>query len=84
MAEKHKYEWDNIKDPVEKQNAILAKYGLKPRKLASELDREEEEMDDILNYECSEDVNRCKTKLNFYPVFLKQMRGMILSGMRKS
>ena len=61
VAEKHKYEWDNIKDPVEKQNAILAKYGLKPRKLASELDREEEEMDDILNYECSEDVNRCKT-----------------------
>ena len=58
VAEKHKYEWDDISDPVEKQNAILAKYGLKPRKKASEQEKEEEELDDILNYECSEDVGR--------------------------
>ena len=65
VAEKHKYEWDDIQDPVEKQNAILAKYGLKPRKNASEQEREEDELDDILNYECSEDVGRCQTTLRF-------------------
>ena len=57
-AEKHKYEWDDIEDPIEKQNAILAKYGLKPRKNASEQEREDDELDDILNYENSEDVGR--------------------------
>ena len=65
VADKHKYEWDDISDPVEKQNAILAKYGLKPRKNASEQEKEEDELDDILNYECSEDVGRCQPKFCF-------------------
>ena len=55
--EKYKYEWDGIEDPLQKQNAILAKYGLKPRKQKTEQE-EEDDLEDILNYECTDEVNR--------------------------
>ena len=53
----YKNEWDDIEDPIEKQNAILAKYGLKPVKTKTE-EEEDEELEDILNYECTDEMSR--------------------------
>ena len=57
---KFKSEWDAYTDPIEKQNAILAKHGLKPVRSKDDSDSD---IEDILNYENKDDMAKYEKDL---------------------
>eukprot|EP00092_Neocalanus_flemingeri_P039775 GFUD01043315.1.p1 GENE.GFUD01043315.1~~GFUD01043315.1.p1 ORF type:complete len:2211 (+),score=819.60 GFUD01043315.1:247-6879(+) len=61
VPKKYKSEWEDITDPEEKRNAILAKHGLKPMK--KERDDDDSDIEDILNYENKEEMSQYEKDL---------------------
>merc|ERR1712106_734958 len=61
VPKKYKSEWEDITDPEEKRNAILAKHGLKPMKKPKEDD--DSDIEDILNYENKDEMSEYEKDL---------------------
>jgi len=61
VPKKYKSEWEDITDPEEKRNAILAKHGLKPMKKPKEDD--DSDIEEILNYENKDEMAKYENDL---------------------